>query len=183
MTLGLQEREQILRFVVNHYSDRYLYDTAIFYSERLFYEYQTPANLHLLAESYFKFGKIKQAYLILHDHVISTCLSNVPLPSFSSATSAACSLESRYLFARACLALDKLDEAEKALQPTRYKTSDKVSLQSALDTPGGAAGVFLLGMVCRRQHRKDMAAHYFKLCLEVGQGAGRVPCSLLRHNI
>ena len=84
----------VLQSLVEQHLSLFLYEDAKFYAERLYYEDPRPEHLHLLAQSYFRQGKIKQAYLILQT---SNLLANL------------------YLFALCCTQLGKFNEAENAL--------------------------------------------------------------------
>jgi len=141
-----------LRAHVNKYLTGNVLDSAKFYAERLYYEAPSADSLYLLALCYFRSGKYKQTYLILQD-----CIR-------SSTTGASLN---KYLFALACNELDRLEEGEQALSPHKHKTVDSITLEAVSATPGGAEGVYLLGKLCRRQHRKEMAVMYYKLSLKM----------------
>jgi anaphase-promoting complex subunit 3 len=132
----------ILRSLVEQNLSLFLYDNARFYAERLYYENASPENLHLLGQCYFRQGKLKQAYLVLQ---------NSDLPT------------NRYLFALACIQLGKLSEAEKALSPRRSGSD----LENLKTVPGGAAGLYLLGTISRREQRKEAAIDYFQKSLQL----------------
>lgn len=87
----------ILRHLVDRNLSLFLFDTAIFYAERLHCNKSSLENLHILAECYYRKGKTKQTYLILQHSTL---------------------LESRYLFAQVCYTLNKYREAEQALLST-----------------------------------------------------------------
>ena len=123
-----------------------LYDDAIFFAERLHSEHPHPDNLNLLAQIYFRKGKMKQTYLILQQ---STTPSN------------------RYLLAQACIQLRKYNEAEMALTSNQSLDPKAMTIDSALEVPGQAAGLYLLGIACKQQHRRDAAIEYFKQSLKV----------------
>ena len=123
-----------------------LYNDAIFFAERLHCEHPHPDNLNLLAQTYFRKGKLKQTYLILQE---STTPSN------------------RYLLAQACIGLQKYHEAEMALTSHQILDPKTIDIETALEIPGHAAGLYLLGVACKRQHRRDAAIEYFKLSLKV----------------
>jgi tetratricopeptide (TPR) repeat protein len=129
--------EVVLQQLVEQNLSLFLYENAKFYAERLYYERNTQANLHTLAQCYFRQGKAKQAYLILQEDNMSA--------------------ENRYLLAQCCLSLDKLEEGERAL----------TSNLDGRNVPGGAAGLYLLGLICRRGHRRETAIKYFKMSIEV----------------
>jgi len=135
-----------LRQLVEQNLSFFLYDNAKFYAERLYYEHRSEENLHLLAQCYFRQGKTKQAYLILQQ---GRSLD-----------------DNRYLLATCCLALDKLEEAERALLPFPHCLPQNLTAATAAQVPGGASGLYLLGVISKRAHRKDSAKKYFRLALE-----------------
>ncbi len=108
-------------------------------------------------------GKVKQAYLVLQNAVEGAC------HTVSEDKAPDCIDGIRYLYAKVCLALEKLQEAESTLVASNWGggTRDLLQLNAAKSIPGGAAGVFLLGKVCRKQHRNSAAIHYFNLALQV----------------
>jgi anaphase-promoting complex subunit 3 len=141
----------VLKLLVEKYLSAGLIDTALFYAERLFYENASPENLYTFANCYFRKGKINQAYLLLHPREHWTTSS-----------------ENTYLFALCCVELDKLYEAHQALQPNiRFSEDITPTLEAVSETAGHAAGVYLLGKICRLQHRKEDAVNYYKLSLQV----------------
>ena len=75
----------------------YLYDNAIFLAERLHAHAVSDYSVHVLATCYHRAGKPHQAYHLLKPHL------HTP--------------ENRFLFAWACVGVDKLAEAEAALAP------------------------------------------------------------------
>ncbi len=136
--------------VLHTYTQKYLsfyqYDTAKFFAERLYYEEPSPIHLNILAQCYYRLNKYKQVYQLLQD----------------------CSHPSnRYLFALACVALNKLSEAERALSPTSNGTTSQLSSEQLSEVPEGALGLYLLGKICRRQQRKDAALFYLRKSIEV----------------
>lgn len=135
----------VLRQLIQASLAGYLYENAKFYAERLFAEYPIAEHLHLLAEIYFKQGKTKQTYLILQ--------SSTYQPS-------------RYLFAVACIALGKFSEAERALLPVSYMQPQSMTTEIVDQIPGGAAGLYLLGVICRKEHRFPAAIDYFHKSLQ-----------------
>lgn len=139
----------VLRRLVVQNLSLFLYDDAKFYAERLYYEDPQPENLHLLGQTYFRQGKVKQTYLILQHSEWAT---------------------NRYLFALSCLSLGKLNEVERALlSPMSAKAfkSQTVEVKDLEAIPGGAAGLYLLGVVCRREQRKEAAIDYFQKSLRL----------------
>ena len=149
----------LLKQLIERYFSAHLYENARFYCERFYYECPSAESLNLLAKCYFRQGKIKQTYLILQD-----CSKNIT--EFSNSPT---NKSNKYLFALACVGLDKYDEAERALQPHFYQTSISMSLEALRETPGGAPGVYLLGKICRKQNRKEQSIAYLKTSLLVCQ--------------
>ena len=87
-------------------------------------------------------GKFKQAYLIVNQATLEA---------------------SRHLLARCCLQLGYLQEAEHAL--LLHAVLDKRGLPK--NVPGGAEGYYLLGVISRREHRRESAVELFRKSLEV----------------
>lgn len=83
-------------------------------------------------------GKFQQTYLMLKDREKRQSADN------------------RYLFAQCCLALsaDKHNDAEQALLTYKNPVTGKSEM------PGGAAGYYLLGRICKHSRRTD-AIRYF----------------------
>jgi len=135
----------LLRLVERNLS-LHLLEDAKFYAERLYYESGgTQEALNILAQCYFRQNKIKQCYLVLQGCTLSA---------------------NRYLLATCCFSLGKMEEAEATLM--HHVGASVPSLQAAAHVPGGAAGLYLLGCICRRGHRKEVAIQYLKLSLQVG---------------
>ena len=57
----------LLKNLTEHYLSIYLYETAKFYAERLYYEQPSEANLNTFAHTFYRQGKMKQTYLMLRD--------------------------------------------------------------------------------------------------------------------
>lgn len=128
-----------------------LYETALFYAERLYYENPTQENVYMLALCYYRMGKVKQTYLILQDCKYTSAVQN------------------KYLFALACVSLHKFEEAETVLyKDYKLATNQKINrdcLQHKI--PGGAEGVYLMGKVCRRLQRNESAIQFYRIALQV----------------
>lgn len=155
--------------LVEKYLSCHMYDTARFYAERLYYDQPCPENVYALALCYFHMGKVKQTYLILQDvkyaqqAQASSGSNNTAVQSGGEVLA-----KSQYLLALCCVQLGKFEEAEVILQPfARITKVELITKDTVKDIPGGAAGVFLMGKICRRQHRRALATHYYHLALEV----------------
>ena len=91
----------------------------------------------------YRQGKIKQTYLILKGSKSS---------------------ENRYLFAHCCIALDKLNEAEQCLLSNQQDSKNNNNEEMI---PGGGLGLYLMGFICRRSNRRELAIDYFKRSLQL----------------
>jgi anaphase-promoting complex subunit 3 len=134
-----------LKEVSEHYYSLFLYDNAKFFAERLYYNNPLSEHLYILAKCYFGQGKIRQVYNLLKDDMFGP---------------------NRYLFAQASIALGKYGEAETSLT-SEPLNPHSLSPEVISNMPGGSAGLYLLGVICRRQQRKEYAIAFFQKCLEV----------------
>eukprot|EP01125_Pyxidicula_operculata_P012546 TRINITY_DN4120_c1_g1_i1.p1 TRINITY_DN4120_c1_g1~~TRINITY_DN4120_c1_g1_i1.p1 ORF type:complete len:787 (+),score=148.05 TRINITY_DN4120_c1_g1_i1:83-2362(+) len=105
-------------------------------AERLYAHQKSDLSCQLLASAYMSAGKINSAY-----HVVQNSTSEM----------------NRYLTACCAYRLGKYREAERALTQCKDQTNSAV--------PNGAAGLFLLGLVCKKQDQKERATLYFSECL------------------
>ncbi|KAF4047271.1 Tetratricopeptide repeat [Phytophthora infestans] len=129
---------------VQRYLDLYVYDNARFLAERLVAHHPSEENALLLASCYYRKGQVDRAVEVL-----------------SGATRA----ENRYLLARCCFQQNKLVEAENALLGGEKCHIDE--LDAIENVPAGAAGLYLLGRVCRRGNRRQQAVACFIKSLEI----------------
>ena len=129
-----------LRNLAEYYCSMSLYESASFWAERLYYEDPCERNLHLWAQTFYRLGKVQPTYLMLKKSR---------------------SVDNRYLFAQCCINLDKLHEAENAL------TLSSSSGNYDSETPGGACGLLLMGIICRRSNRTEKAIQFFRKCLQM----------------
>lgn len=67
--------------------------------------------------------------------------------------------QNRYLLAICCFQQGKLVEAENALRGEGDRHF--VDVQANEDIPNGAAGLYLMGRICRRANRREQAIKYF----------------------
>jgi tetratricopeptide (TPR) repeat protein len=139
--------------LIEYYFSVFQYETARFYCERFYYEDSSSSEaLSLLVRCYYALGKLKQAYMIL---------SQSPFIN---------SLENKYFFALICYQLGKYDEAEFILHNnnrTATASYDDLTKENMSGIPGGALGLLLMGKICRKQQRKDLAVKYLQLALQV----------------
>lgn len=135
----------VLKQLVTQNIDLHLYDNAKFFAERLYYEQPSADHLFLLAQCFHFQQKTKQVY-----HLLQDC--NIP--------------PARYLLAITCITLKRFKEAERALLPSPLNPL-KLSKEMVQDIPGGAAGLYLLGKICRLENRREAAIKYLNLSLQV----------------
>ncbi|XP_037804473.1 cell division cycle protein 27 homolog isoform X2 [Penaeus monodon] len=131
-----------------HCLNHYAYVDATFLAERLLAEVDSDEALHLVATSYYRSGKPGRAYSVLHTHGTRT-------PQL------------RFLMARCCYDLGKLEEAETVLtggSVLHPKTVDELANEY------GDLACFalqLLGLICARTERLLRAADAFKRSLKL----------------
>lgn len=125
----------------------YNYSDAAFLSERLYAEVSSPEALYLLGSSYYLMRKPWKAYMAL---------------SCKKVLSPDC----RYLLAKCCLELNKLNEAELAL--TKHLDLKK-EVNEIKEDFGEVASFALniLGLVCSNTERKEQAVYCFKESLQL----------------
>jgi tetratricopeptide (TPR) repeat protein len=142
----MEGSEIVLRDLVDYYCSIFLFDNARFYAERLFYTNPNSDNLFLLARCYRGLGKIKQVYHLLRDDTYPP---------------------NRYHFAQVCIELGKYQEVHHTLLPSSVTHPNNLTDADVARIPGGGAGLYLLGITCRKENRKDFAVAYFKKALQV----------------
>uniref|UniRef100_T1JEI7 Cell division cycle protein 27 homolog n=1 Tax=Strigamia maritima TaxID=126957 RepID=T1JEI7_STRMM len=130
-----------------HCLNHYAYSDAIFLAERLYAEVDTDEALFLLATCYYRSGKPRQAYSLLH---IKGCRT----------------AQCKYLFARCSLDLNKLSEAEAILSGTsvlKVKTVDDLSEFG----DGACFAVQLLARIYGKTERLAKASDSYKKSLKL----------------
>ncbi|KAK4310422.1 hypothetical protein Pmani_018019 [Petrolisthes manimaculis] len=131
-----------------HCLNHYAYLDATFMAERLLAEVDSDEALHLVATSYYRSGKPGRAYSVLRARGTRT-------PQL------------RFLMARCCYDLTKLEEAETVLtggSVLHPKTMEELS------TEYGDLACFalqLLGLICARTERMARAGEAFKRSLKL----------------
>lgn len=103
---------------------------------------RTEANIYLLATCYARAGQRSRAIAVL---------------------AGARRAENRYLLASCCLEQGRLTEAEDALLDGDGERAFSPVAGSAddRDIPLGAAGMYLMGRICKRANRRQQAIEYF----------------------
>eukprot|EP00898_Chlorokybus_atmophyticus_P000631 jgi/Chlat1/1569/Chrsp123S01830 len=117
----------------------HLYANATWLCERLHAArgHDDEAAAHLLATCYYRAGKIYKALLVLKGTTSPNC---------------------RYLYGLCCLQTGKLAEAESALTPPPGSHGQ---------VPRGAAGHYLLGLICKQSSRREAAIQQFTTALSL----------------
>lgn len=129
----------------------FLIPNATFLAERLLAERDTEEYRSLLADCYMAENKHYKVYYILQQSKTE---------------------ENRYKLAAACLKLNKLKEAEKALLPNHFSEfiTNKYTSQNAYrfeNVPNGSYGLYLLGLINEKQQKHSEAKEFFLKCLEL----------------
>jgi len=152
-----QIMESTLIDAVRDALDAHALANATFLAERLVALAPTDGNVYLLAQCHYRSGK--------HCAVRSTLGTRLTTPP------------ARYLFAKACVELGKLGEAERALKSRLNEEgeSEFVGEYGARKRPtigdddalacGGANGEYLLGVICRDTGRNAAATAHFTRAL------------------
>lgn len=161
--------ELFLITLIEYYLKYFNYSNALFYAEKLFYFNSFSLfNLFLLSKCFYYLKKYKQVYFLLKSSFNSFSFnhSNSSNSSKNSLNSNNYELSNRYLFSLVCYHLKKYSECEEILLPfnnfnPKLMTSNDLNL-----IPGGSNGLYLLGLICRKEQRKDYAIDYFIKCLE-----------------
>ena len=138
-------------------------ENATFLAERMVATSKTTNALYLLAVCHYRSASPQRALSVLED-----------IKEVGHAAS-------QYLLAKCCLDLEQYGRAEEALlqQPrVHYKEFKATSTSSVtmdewlVETspcpiPNGAAGLYLLGNICRKSNRKQRAMQYYRMSLQV----------------
>lgn len=129
-----------LTVAVNESLSNHIYSNATFFAERLMAERDDEENRNLLAKCFMAENKFYKVF-----HLLQHCRSE----------------GNRYLFALACLKLNKAKEAEKSL------TSERKEGGKYDHVPNGSYGVFLLGQAYEKLHFFTEAKECFCKALEM----------------
>ena len=155
--------EEVLVPAIQYSLDNRLRDNAVFLAERLHAVQYSATSVHYLAKVHLALNKPQYAHAILLAADPSSLLYSAP--------------HNRYLFAQSCFEIGQLQQAEAALLYASktaalsiYGLSDPVldndmiarlravpcsaevdglEVDAVLNVPNGAAGWFLLGLICK----------------------------------
>ncbi|KUF78853.1 Cell division cycle protein 27 B [Phytophthora nicotianae] len=138
---------------VQRYLNLYVYDNARFLAERLVAHHPSEENALLLATCYYRKGQTARAAEVLNG---------------------AMRAENRYLLACCCFQQNHMAEAENALLGGEKCNIDDPDTME--NVPAGAAGLYLLGRVCRRGNRRQQAVTFFVKRLHKVESTDIVAC-------
>jgi len=129
--------------------DNFNYENALFLCERLLARDPSPHHKALLAEAYYRKGHPNRCY-----QVLKPMANEMDLEKATDEVS----MNIRYLFARACVDLEKNAEAEKILLGNKVKSKEFEIKQLRPDQiPRGSAGFHLLAQVMAKTGRVPKA--------------------------
>jgi anaphase-promoting complex subunit 3 len=153
-------------------------DNATFLAERLVAASKTTNALYLLAVCHYRSRSPQRALMVLEDVKMGNAATH-------------------YLTAKCCYDMEHYGRAEEALlQQARadyreYKVGrttagaaassmdDWLMETSPCPVPNGAAGLYLLGNICRKSSRKQRAMQYYRMSLQVSR---RLDCFGYKFN-
>lgn len=152
--------EETYMSLIQEYLQVMCLDNATFLAERLAAFSKSTNALYLLAVCHYRSGAPRRALMVLED---------VKVPDVST----------EYLTAKCCLELEYYGRAEEALlQRPRMEfqattagggsMDDWILETSPCPVANGAAGLYLLGNICRKSSRKQRAMKYYRMSLQVG---------------
>lgn len=150
--------EATLRTLVERNLSQCMHANAAFLCERLHAQSATAENAHLLALCYYRGGRANSASAVLRESIRST--ENA---------------QNTYLFAVCCYELGDMREAEDALllATPQVRPEGPAPFAQAwcelggCPVPGGAAGLHVLGLICKKDNRRGHAVDYFILSLRL----------------
>ncbi|KAF0719482.1 Aste57867_1018 [Aphanomyces stellatus] len=141
--------ESSLVGAVKRFLDQNVHSSAVFLAERLVAENASEDNVGLLAEAYYRAGEGHRAIVLLQRHASTQEEPQSP--------------QNKYLLALCCYEAGRLPDAEQALLPSNSFASSRAT---HFNLPNGAAGLYLMGCICRRLNRVEQAIEYFTECLK-----------------
>jgi len=157
--------EETYTSLIQEYLQVMCLENATFLAERLVATCKSSTNaLYLLAVCHYRSGAPRRALMVLED-----------VKQSNHATD--------YLTSKCCYDLEYYGRAEEALLQ-QARADWKEGMATATNTattsmddwlletspcpiPNGAAGMYLLGNICRKSSRKDRAMKYYRMSLQV----------------
>ena len=182
--LEQQSLEGTYTSLIQEYLQVMCLDNATFLAERMVASCQTTKSYYLLAVCHYRSGAPQRALSVLSKNTHQS--SSAGGTNYHNSATA-------YLIAKCCFDLQQYSRAEEALleaaradykeyknvnrnQGHNYNNKDGNLLMgmdewlietSPSPIPNGAAGLYLLGNICRRSNRRRRAIDYFCMSLQV----------------
>lgn len=180
-----QSFETTYTSLIQEYLQVMCLDNATFLAERMVASCKTTNAYYLLGVCHYRSGAPQRALSVLSNNIHQSSNGGGCTKYHHSATS--------YLMAKCCFDLQQYSRAEEALletaradfkeykninrnQGNRYNNKDGNAIMgmdewlietSPCPIPNGAAGLYLLGNICRRSNRRRRAMEYFRMSLQV----------------
>ncbi|XP_046860026.1 cell division cycle protein 27 homolog [Xenia sp. Carnegie-2017] len=142
--------EEPIKAAIWHALNHYAFGDAAFLAERLFAEAASDEALFLLATVYYRSGQAKRSYHLLQRQGCPT---------------ASC----KFLFAKCCVDLNKLSEAERILTGNNCTINGSVKQVETVVSEFGSAASYslaLMGDVCRKAEKTSRAVECYKSSLK-----------------
>ena len=158
----MESLEATYTSLIQEYLQVMCFENATFLAERMVASFKTTNAFYLLAVCHYRNRSPQRALMVLEDVKLGNASTN-------------------YLTAKCCYDMERFGRAEEVLlQQARldYKeyqlsTPSPVSMDnwmmetSPCPIPNGAAGLYLLGNICRKSNRKQRAMQYYRMSLQV----------------
>ncbi|CAB3998814.1 cell division cycle 27 homolog [Paramuricea clavata] len=141
--------EEPIKAAIWHALNHYAFNDAAFLAERLYAEAASDEALYLLATVYYRSGQAKRSYHLLQKQGCPTA-------------------QCKFLFAKCCVDLNKLSEAERILTASNNSIGNSKQVETVVSEFGSAASysLALLGEVCRKAEKITRAIECFKSSLK-----------------
>mmetsp|Transcript_6897 Transcript_6897/g.12747 ORF Transcript_6897/g.12747 Transcript_6897/m.12747 type:complete len:783 (+) Transcript_6897:305-2653(+) len=152
-----------LKVLVQKYLGLGMLRNATFLAEQLLAIEPSKESVSLLATCFMRDKQFNRAYTVLQRDFDPSLMNDKQVEDQLD-------VDNRYLLAQCCYELGKLREAEAVLvQDTPLEMSGpQKCVEDILEhiyVPNGAAGLYLLGLICTRDNRREHAVTYFCLAL------------------
>lgn len=146
--------QKLLTLSAEHALRSLLPSNAVFLAERLCAQHPSEASWTLLARAHLATGSYARA---------SRAISKIAQVPNASA-------EARYMYAALLIETpgeNSMAEAEAVLRGQHYCEPETSMSSAARQVPGGAAGLYLLGLICQRTARRDEAKQFYRKALSL----------------
>ena len=183
--IGIKNLEATYTSLIQEYLQVMCLENATFLAERMVASCQTTNSYYLLGVCHYRSGSPQRALCVLSNNIHQSPSGGFGSKYHDSATA--------YLIAKCCFDLQQYGRAEETLLGTAradYKEYKNVNRNqghiinnkdgnalmsmdewlvetSPCPVPNGAAGLYLLGNICRRSNRRRRAMDYYRMSLQV----------------